>query len=555
MSPPPDSRPDSTLANTLAARLAGGGLLVACASGTEHEGALPVGRCADGRVLALLRTGNESSAATVSAKAFSRLLLGPLPAGERNRLSDTLARRGDGAALSRSLHELREGLRERLPRYARAGGEPRGLVLDSVLALDEHSFYLEGWAVDREAKIVRLEAVSPEGERVDLAAPAFRFPLPHVSAHFGVVDPAEEARPGFLCFVELEGPSQIDGGWVVEMENAQGECLEAHGPEVLRDRSAARERVLADPARARLPDDELMESHVRPAIERLQEQAEAGAGIHLVEQFGAAAAEPDVSIVIPLYKRVDLVEEQLAQFVLDPHLSRQDILYVLDSPEDEDELLELASRLHPLYEVPFRVAILKRNSGFANANNAGAQISRAGLLLLMNSDVLPDRPGWLEQMVAFYGSRDGIGALGPKLLYEDDSIQHAGIHFHRAEGQAVWQDAHYFKGLHRDFPDANVPRVVPVVSGACMMIARELFDSMGGLHGGYVQGDYEDADICLRMMEAGLRNWYFPDAELYHLEALSYSSSLRAPANRYNAWLHTRTWGDRIEQLENGAGL
>ena len=53
----------------------------------------------------------------------------------------------------------------------------------------------------------------------------------------------------------------------------------------------------------------------------------------------------------------------------------------------------------------------------------------------MNSDVLPDRPGWLERMVAFYGSVDGIGALGPKLLYEDDSIQHAGIHFHRSEGQ------------------------------------------------------------------------------------------------------------------------
>jgi GT2 family glycosyltransferase len=547
MSPASDS--------TLATRLAGGTLLVACASGTEPEGAQTVGRCADGRALVLLTPGSESSAPTMSTKAFSRLLLGPLPAAERNRLSDTLARRCDGAALSRSLHELREALRERLPHYARAGGDPRGLVVDSVLALDERSFYLEGWAVDREAEIARLEAVSPEGERVDLAAHAFRFPLPHVSAHFGFADPAEEACPGFLCFIELEGSSHLDGGWVVEMENTQGEGLEAPAPEVLRDRSAARERVLADPARARLPDDELMESHVRPAIERLQEHAEAGSRVHLVEQFGGAPPEPDVSILIPLYKRIDLVEEQLAQFVLDPYLSRQDILYVLDSPEDEDLLLETASRLHPLYQVPFRVAILKRNSGFANANNAGAQISRAGLLLLMNSDVLPDRPGWLERMVAFYGSLDGIGALGPKLLYEDDSIQFAGIHFHRPEGMTVWQDAHYFKGLHRDFPDANVSRAVPVVSGACMMIARELYDSMGGLHGGYVQGDYEDADICLRMMEAGLRNWYFPDAELYHLEALSYSSSLRAPANRYNAWLHTRTWGDRIEQLENGAGI
>jgi O-antigen biosynthesis protein len=548
MSPARDRPPDGLLAT----QLRGGTLLVAFAPGAEPEGALPVGRCADGRVLALLKSG-DSGAATVSAQTFTRRLLAPLPPGERNGLSDKLARVGDGAALSRSLHELREALRERLPPHTPGTAAPRGLGVDSLLTLDDRSFYLEGWAVDREAAVERLEAVSPEGERVDLTTRAFRFPLPHISTRFGADDPDREARPGFLCFVELEGPSHLGSGWVIEMENADGECAEAPAPEALRDRSAARERVLADPSHKRVPDDELMENHVRPAIERLQHQAQ-GARISNVEQFGSPPPEPDVSIVIPLYKRVDLIEEQLAQFVLDEYLFLQDILYVLDSPEDEDELLELASRLHPLYGVPFRVAILNRNSGFANANNAATQISRADLLLLMNSDVLPDRPGWLEQMVAFYGSQDDIGALGPKLLYEDDSIQHAGIHFHRAEGQPVWQDAHYFKGLHRDFPDANLARVVPVVSGACMMIAREQYDAMGGLHGGYVQGDYEDADICLRMMEVGSRNWYFPDAELYHLEALSYSSSLRAPANRYNAWLHTRMWGDRIEQLENGIG-
>ena len=538
--------------DALATRLAGGTTLLACRAGAEPPGALPIGRCADGRRLVLLRPGAEGSATELAPEAFTRLLLAPLPAHERAELTDTLARAGDAPALSRSLHQLREGLRERLPRDARAAKGPRGIVAESVLRLDERSFYVEGWAVDREAAIARLEAVSPEGERIDLEARAFRFPLPHVATHFGLAGAADEVRPGFLCFVPLEGESHLDEGWVIEMENADGECLEAPAPAVLRDTSAARERVLADPVRRRVPDEEVMENHVRPAIERLQRQVEAGLGIRAVEQFGTPPPEPDVSIVVPLYKRIELIEEQLAQFVLDPYLSRQDILYVLDSPADEDALRVFAAHLHPLYEVPFRVAVLKRNAGFASANNVGASIARARLLLLMNSDVLPDRPGWLESMVEFYDSQDGIGALGPKLLYEDDSIQHAGIHFHRPDGQIVWQDAHYFKGLHRDFPDANLARVVPVVSGACMMIARALYESMDGLHGGYVQGDYEDADICLRMMEAGLRNWYLPAAELYHLEALSYSSTLRMPANRYNAWLHTRTWGDRIEQLERG---
>jgi hypothetical protein len=53
-------------------------------------------------------------------------------------------------------------------------------------------------------------------------------------------------------------------------------------------------------------------------------------------------------------------------------------------------------------------------------------------------------------------------------------------------------------------------------------------------------------------MEAGRQNWYFPEVELYHLEALSYQSNLRLPANRYNAWLHTHMWKDQLDALMEG---
>ena len=86
-------------------------------------------------------------------------------------------------------------------------------MVDSVLALDERSFYLEGWAVDREAEIVRLEAVSPEGERVDLAAHAFRFPLPHVSTHFGVAEPDRGGDvPGFSASSSWRGRATWTAG-------------------------------------------------------------------------------------------------------------------------------------------------------------------------------------------------------------------------------------------------------------------------------------------------------------------------------------------------------
>ena len=127
----------------------------------------------------------------------------------------------------------------------------------------------------------------------------------------------------------------------------------------------------------------------------------------------------------------------------------------------------------------------------------------------------------MSRLVGFYDARPQIGALAPKLLYEDDSIQHAGLYFDRPPGAEVWSNEHYFKGLARDFPPANVPREVPAVTGAALMIAKGLFDELGGLSGSYIQGDYEDSDLCLRLRELGHEVWYLPDVELYHLEGQS----------------------------------
>jgi GT2 family glycosyltransferase len=152
-------------------------------------------------------------------------------------------------------------------------------------------------------------------------------------------------------------------------------------------------------------------------------------------------------------------------------------------------------------------------------------------------------------MSEFYDATDGIGALGPKLLYEDDSLQHAGLYFHRAPGSEVWENAHCFKGLHRSFPPANVARAVPAVTAACMMIDRDRYDEVGGLPAHYVQGDYEDSELCLRLSGAGRANWYLPSVELYHLEGQSYTPGARRVPSEYNMWLHTSLWGAQISEV------
>ena len=96
---------------------------------------------------------------------------------------------------------------------------------------------------------------------------------------------------------------------------------------------------------------------------------------------------------------------------------------------------------------------------------------------------------------------------------------------------------------------------MPAVTGACMMIAASLYAQLGGLRGRYIQGDYEDSDLCLRLRDMGHESWYLPDVELYHLEGQSYPSSERQLTTEYNKWLHTSIWHEAIAGLMEPYGV
>jgi GT2 family glycosyltransferase len=341
---------------------------------------------------------------------------------------------------------------------------------------------------------------------------------------------------------------------VLELEDSDGGLVELQAPRIETDALKVRDAILNDPYIEGFPNHDLMAEHVYPAVTRVQARVTKDVDVASVVQYGTPPESPDVSVVVPLYLQLSHVEVQLALLADDPDFSRADLVYVLDSPEQEEELHNYAADLFPIYGVPFRVATLERNIGFPGACNAGARLASGRLLLLLNSDILPDRPGWLGTMRAFYDATPNIGALGPKLLYEDDSIQHAGMYFYQLPGSSTWVDAHYFKGMHRSLPAANVARPVPVVSGACLMIERALYERFGGLKGMYVQGDYEDSDLCLRLRELGRRNWYVPSAELYHLEGRSYPDDLRRAVGRYNTWLQTHLWDAQVAQAMRDVG-
>ena len=504
-------------------------------------------------VARLLNGASRDELDLVDLKTFVRDELAPLDAKAREAVLETLVSSSelDGEAsreVSASLHAIREVLRERLPLGAVNEDLPAGLAVEDVLAIDRSSYWIKGWMHDSDGQGA-VTIVSPEGARASVLDDAYRFERPDVVEFYSGLGLAGSRDHGFTANVTLPGPSLLQNGWLAELRTADGNQLEIPCPSVTRDPVAVRSAILAELGNQKKIGSALTEKHGRAALTSLQEQIVAESEIESVDDYGELPRRPDLSIVIPLYKRLDFIEHQLLHFSRDPEFAGCELIYVLDSTEQAADLAKQARELFTLYGLPFRVVNLSSPAGFAGANEHGISVSRAKRLLLLNSDVIPDRPGWLGSMSEFYDSTPKIGALGPKLLYEDDSLQHAGLYFRRAEGSELWENAHCFKGLSRAFPAANVVRPVPAVTAACMMVDREVYEEVSGLPLHYVQGDYEDSELCLRLAAAGKTNWYLPSVELYHLEGQSYVPGVRRIPSEYNMWLHSALWGDQIEEL------
>lgn len=458
----------------------------------------------------------------------------------------------DPLGLAKSLFVLREALRDPYPRAELRAEESQGLHVGAVAKIDDRTFFVRGWARDDQAPIVRLDAISPEGSRTAIFERLLRVPRPDLDELFRGA-PRPVARPGFVCFFEIESPSRLAEGWVFELENSAGVAIEASAPPATLDPLAVRDTILGELIRERRVDTPLMDQ-LAPAVVRLQAELGDRVEVEEVEDFGAAPADPDVSVVVPLYRRVDLIEHQLAQFANDPAMLGAELIYVLDSPELAPEMLPRVAELHQLYRMPFRLAVLSRNGGFAVASNLGATLATGRLVLLLNSDVLPDGPGWLPALVAAHDELPEAGAVAPKLLYDDGSIQHAGLEFRRSPASGGWELSHSFKGLHRGFAKAAERRPVPALSGACLLIERELYRDLGGLTVDYVKGGYEDAELCMRLAERELEAWYVPEVELFHLEGRSYVPSETDMSNRFNAWLFDQRWGGKLADLAADEG-
>jgi GT2 family glycosyltransferase len=294
----------------------------------------------------------------------------------------------------------------------------------------------------------------------------------------------------------------------------------------------------------------LLDRHVGPAIGALWANRPRAGRAPSVLQFGAAPVAPEVSVVVPIYGRFDFIEFQLAQFANDPAMAAQQLIYVIDDPAIYDAVRVAAIDLFGCYALPFTLVYGQRNAGFAAATNLGAAQAVGEFLLLLNSDVLPRQPGWLAALVAAHRAAADAGAVGAKLLYEDGSVQHAGMRFFRLPvWGGLWVNDHPLKGQPNSSASATYP--CDALTGACLLVQTQAYRALGGLDEDYIIGDFEDSDLCFRLAERGLQAAVDLDVSLYHLERKSQAGSghiWRSNLTLFNAWIHQRRWAARIER-------
>lgn len=165
-----------------------------------------------------------------------------------------------------------------------------------------------------------------------------------------------------------------------------------------------------------------------------------------------------------------------------------------------------------------RVVEWKGEFNYSAINNFGAQYARGEYLLLLNNDMEIITPDWLEQMI-MYAQREDVGAVGCMLYYPDDTVQHAGVIV--GIGHTA---GHAFKFLRRGecgyMSRMTLVQNYSAVTAACMMMRRRVWDEVGGLDEAY-RVAFNDADLCLRIREAGYLIVFTPYAELYHYESKS----------------------------------
>jgi GT2 family glycosyltransferase/predicted SAM-dependent methyltransferase len=244
---------------------------------------------------------------------------------------------------------------------------------------------------------------------------------------------------------------------------------------------------------------------------------------------------PRCSIIVPVHNRASLTRQCLNTLLPRPAQAADSEIIVVD-----DGSTDLTPRLLAGYGDQVRVIRHEAATSFARACNDGAAVASGDYLVFLNNDTIP-QAGWLDALVAYAERHPRAAIVGSKLLFPNDTIQHAGVVIERER----WP-RHIYAGFPADHPAANTSRQYQAVTAACALVRRSAFERAGGFDTAFTNG-FEDVDLCLRLRERGHEIHYCHESVLYHLES-STTRSRPVWQDEFpkNQSLYRERWSSRV---------
>ncbi|HIH2651401.1 TPA: glycosyltransferase family 2 protein [Burkholderia cenocepacia] len=316
-----------------------------------------------------------------------------------------------------------------------------------------------------------------------------------------------------------------------------------HIPRVLYHRRAERASAQNLAAQYHLNDER------RHAIERHLARIGAEASVSTTAhgyriQYVVPQSPPLVTLIIPTRNGFSLLS-RCVDSIIEKTRYRPFEIIIVDNGSDEPDTLEYMTRV-------FRdhgVCILRddRPFNYSALNNRAVEAARGEFVALVNNDIEVIDGGWLDELMG-HALRPEIGVVGPKLLYTNGTVQHAGV----IMGLSGCAD-HLSRGLGRDEPGymerAVLTQSLSAVTGACLVVRRSLYRQLGGLNEDDLKVAFNDVDFCLRVRQAGYAVVWTPHAVLYHHESATRGSDdtaeKMARAAREIEYMR-KHWGDVI---------
>lgn len=258
--------------------------------------------------------------------------------------------------------------------------------------------------------------------------------------------------------------------------------------------------------------------------------------------------KPDIDIVITTGGRCDMLAKCLDALYREADTARLSI-YIINNAtpaEEYQQNVELFSKREGSHVCDFKVKHLQQGLGFPAANNEGARMGSAPLIMFLNDDV-ELQEGAVHKVVDNFLD-ESLGVIGIKLLFPPNStspirpagkVQHVGMGLN-IRGEPV----HPLSGWSADHPKANVARDVICVTGACLTIRRSLWNKVGGFGLEYGMGTFEDVDLCFKVRAVGKRIIVNVDAVGYHYTGSTAEKKKIAFPLGQNRMIFQTKWGN-----------